>query len=158
METTFELDQNGNTVSGFPKTIGGSGDESALAMAKISDSEFIIAGFTTGNELDVYLQKVNISGNTVGSPITISKAGNAYAYDIDIDHSGNYVVTGQSSLDAFFAKISPAGAILNDKPYVVNGDDAFYSIQPTTDGGFIMGGYKSSSWYFIKTDKDGTFN
>ncbi len=151
----LKLDNNGNKVTGFPKNFGIANSDAALALEKTSSTEIAVAGYL---DSDAFYQKIDNNGNMVGSAVVSNKAGNDFSFDLAVDAEGNIALTGMAALDAFFLKFSPTGIILVDKTYPTNGDDAFNSIQATTDGGYIMAGYKSGGWYYIKTDKDGNFN
>ncbi len=151
----MKLDNNGNKITGFPKKFGLTSGDLALAIEKTSANEIVVAGYA---DSDAFYQKIDNNGNLVGSAVASNKAGTDLAFDLTVDADGNIALAGQAELDAFFLKFSPTGSILVNKSYSSNGDDAFNSIHATTDGGYIMAGYKSGGWYYVKTDKDGSFN
>jgi hypothetical protein len=74
-----------------------------------------------------------------------------YSYDLD---SSNY--------NALVVKTDSLGNIIWQKLYGGSGDDSFSSIQPTSDGGYIIAGGTESSTsegddiYLVKTDAGGT--
>jgi PKD repeat protein len=154
----MKIDANGNKSSGFPKKTGFSGSDQILAATKTGTNELVMVGLAQGNGLDACYQKVDNNGTFIGTLTLSNKAGDDAAGDVTIDAQGNIAMTGVSELSAFFYKLSATGSVLIDKPYQLVGDDGFSSIQATTDGGFIMAGYKGGGWYYVKTDKDGNFN
>jgi len=76
--------------------------------------------------------------------------------------AGSTDSNGTSSLDALLVKVDPDGNLVWSNVFGGSGDEAAYSVQETSDGGFIMAGYTTSygsggydSW-LVKSDTDGT--
>ncbi len=77
--------------------------------------------------------------------------------------AGSTDSNGTTSLDAWLVKVDSAGDLVWSTVFGGSGDEAAYSVQTTSDGGFIMAGYTTSygsggydSW-LVKTDADGAY-
>ena len=57
--------------------------------------------------------------------------------------SGDVTGTSKGSNDVWVVKLTASGAISWQKNYGGNGSDYAYSIQQTSDGGYIMAGYSN---------------
>lgn len=156
----LKIDENGNLL-GTIKAIGGSGFEQARAITSTGNGELILCGAILapgGSDSDIFLQKIDTNGNTTAGAATPGGSQNDTGYDITPVDGGGFAIAGQSGLDAYLLLTDENGTSLLDKPFVLNGEEAFYSIEQTADKGFIFGGYKGSFLYVVKTDKDGNFN
>jgi type IX secretion system substrate protein len=153
----------------FQKTYGGGGDQLGLSVEKTSDSGYIIVGLTDSfgaGAGDVYLIKTNSLGDTLW---TRSYGGASTDYGISVQQTSDsgYVITGYTysfgagSLDVYLIKTNSLGDTLWTRTYGgASGDDG-YSVQQTSDGGYIITGYTSSfgagsrDVYLIKTNSLG---
>jgi len=77
--------------------------------------------------------------------------------------AGSTDSNGTTSLDAWLVKVDSAGDLVWSSVFGGSGDEAAYSVQETSDGGFIMAGYTTSygsggydSW-LVKTDAGGAY-
>jgi len=87
------------------------------------------------------------------------------AYSIQQTQDGGYIVVGYTSSfgvgnwDIYVIKLDANGDNVWEKTYGGSGYDIAYSIQQTTDGGYIIAGktgdFYSGDVYIIKLDKDG---
>jgi len=154
-----KLDQLGNIQ--WKKVLGGSDIDTAESIRQTCDGGYIIAGSTYSNNWDV-------SGNHGESDYWVAKlsptgqiqwrrayggSGEDNAYAVRQTTDGGYIVAGYSgSLDGdvthkvgihnvWIVKLDSAGTIEWNRSYggLTNGDLA-YSIEQTTDGGYIFAG------------------
>ncbi|MFA5300733.1 MAG: T9SS type A sorting domain-containing protein [Lutibacter sp.] len=158
----------GDTI--WTKTFGGTAVDQGFSVMQTTDAGYVIAGTANSFEPfgDVYLVKTNVNGDTLwtktyGGPN--SDAGNAVQQTTD----GGFIIAGSTS--SFGVTVENVYLIKTD----VNGDamwtrtfggsgfdyDEAYSVQQTTDGGYIIVG-KTTSFgagyydvYLIKTDDNG---
>jgi len=138
----IKLDANGNKV--WEKTFGGSGDDEAHSVQQTTDGGYIVAGKTLYYS-DVYVIKLDTNGNEVWEK-TFSGSGEDRAYSIQQTKDGGYIVAGYTysfgtwSYDVYVIKLDENGNKLWEKTYGGSSYDIAYSIQQTTDGGYIVAG------------------
>lgn len=148
--------------------------EEARAVVEVSDG-FVIAGSidkNTTNQTDIYLLKVDLSGNKVWSR---SYGGGArdHAYDLKQTNDGGFVVLGsgwdQEEIEdkIWLLKIDSEGDTLWTKHFggyddTGLGSETAYCVQQTTDNGYIITGVYQPpgvgpgyELYLIKTDEYG---
>jgi hypothetical protein len=160
--------------SGIPlwtRTYGGIWFDYGFSVQQTSDSGYIIAGssisFSGGSYFDVYLIKTNPSGDTLWTG-TYGGIYNDWGYSVQETPNGDYIVAGYSdpldtdTVDVYLIRIDSLGSLLWEKTYGGTSTDVGFSVQHTTDGGFIIAGYTESfgeggeDVYLIKTAGDGT--
>lgn len=174
----------------WQKSLGGSGEDEAYSVKQTTDGGYIIAGNSmstdgnvTGNHggFDYWVVKLNGAG-TLQWEKSYGGPGNEYAYSIAQTSDGGYAVSGGSNSnggnvtgnhgnpDIWVVKLSSTGALQWQKSYGGSSDDECYSIQQTTDKGYVFAGYSASSdgdvtgyhgsglaeYWVVKTDSTGT--
>ena len=153
----------------WTKTFGGSGNDKGFSVQQTSDGGYIIAGgtdsFGTGSE-DVYLIKTDTLGNQQWYQ-TFGGSDWDWGYSVQQTSDGGYIITGWTesygagSADVYLIKTDAGG---NQQWYHTFGGSSYdrgYSVQQTSEGGFIIAG-KTESYgsgaedvYLIKTDAGG---
>ncbi|MCD6418321.1 hypothetical protein J7M00_06020, partial [bacterium] len=153
----------------WQKCLGGSDWDEAYSIQQTDDGGFIIAGESYSNDGDVsgnhgggdyWVVKLNSAGDIVWQK---SLGGSDWdeAYSIQQTTDGGFIVAGESvsndgdvsghhgssgySADYWLVKFNSAGSIEWQKSLGGSGDDVAFSIQQTTDGGFIVAGYSESN-------------
>jgi len=163
----FKTDASGNLQ--WAKTFGGSSYEYAHSVQQTSDGGYIVAGgtysFGAGN-YDVFLLKTDASGNLQWAK-TFGGSGWDLAYSVQQTSDGGYIVAGETysfgagSYDVFLLKTDASGNLQWAKTFGGSGGDYAWSVQQTSDGGYIMAGYTSSfgagsyDVFLLKTDASG---
>ena len=133
-------------------TFGGTEDDQGNCVHKTGDGGYIIAGHTTSygaGDYDVYLVKTDGSGNEEWSQ--------AYGgSDMDIGQGvqqasdGGYIVAGHTesygagSKDVYLVKTNALGSEEWSQTYGGWDEDRGYSVQQTTDAGYIITGMTKS--------------
>jgi len=163
----LKLDKNGNRV--WQKTYGGKYNDGAYSIQQTTDGGYIVAGYTTSfgaGGYDVYILKLDKDGNKVWEK-TYGGEDEDVAWSIQQTTDGGYIVAGKTDsfgsgdFDIYILKLDKDGNRVWGKTYGGEGDDEAYSIQQTTDGGYIVAGETESfgaDWsdvYILKLDKDG---
>ncbi|SYZ72900.1 exported hypothetical protein [Candidatus Zixiibacteriota bacterium] len=153
----------------WSSNLGGAYNEVAYSGLQAADGDFIVLGstFSFGSgDFDIYLLKLNSAGDTVwaktfGGPLT------EYGNDIKATHDGGYIITGSTKSygagkkDVYLQKIDSLGNSLWAKTYGGVEDDEGWSVQATSDGGYIICGTTNSfgagysDLYLIKTNGSG---
>jgi hypothetical protein len=161
----LKTDANGNII--WAKTYGGAYDDYALSVQQTSDGGYIVACYTAsfGVGGDVLLIKTDAFGNLQWAK-TYGGTGQDGARFVQQTSDGGYIVAGWTGSfgaggDIFLIKTDTSGNIQWSKTYGgTNGDEA-YSVQQTSDGGYIVAGYTDSfgagslDIFLIKTDANG---
>ncbi|MDD5529587.1 MAG: T9SS type A sorting domain-containing protein [bacterium] len=162
----IKIDSLGDTL--WTKTFGGTSDDFAWSVQQTQDSGFIIAGYTMSfgsGEEDFYLIKTNLSGDTLW---TKTYGGNYvdYGYSVEQTTDSGFIIAGYTQSfgaggDIYLIKTNSSGDTLWTKTYGGSSEDYAYSVEQTTDGGFIITGLTHSfgtvggSVYLIKTNSSG---
>jgi hypothetical protein len=146
----LKLDSNGNAV--WQKTYGGSSDDQAWSMQVTSDNGFIVAGLTWSNGADYrdyWVLKLDANGNVVWQ----KAYGGSYdeiAQSIQETSDGGFIVAGVTRpygaccRDYWVLKLDANGNVVWQKTYGGASNDWPFSIQETSDGGFIVAGVTES--------------
>jgi hypothetical protein len=169
-----KVDGSGNKQ--WEKTFGGSDNESINSVQPTSDGGYILGGSSrsgvSGNKTDAgfgiedyWLVKVDGSGNKQwdrafgGSDVDIltsvqptSDGGYILGGSSASGVSGNKTTPSFGSGDYWLVKVDGSGNKQWDQSFGGSGDDELSSVQPTSDGGYILGGYSTSGVSGNKTD------
>jgi hypothetical protein len=153
----------------FAKTYGGTNDEWASSVQQTSDGGYIMAGRTRSfgaGGVDVFLIKTDAFGNVQWAK-AYGGGGADLAFSVQQTSDGGYIVAGlthsfgASNGDFFVVKMDANGNIQWAKTYGGTGADTAWSVQQTSDGGYIVAGYTRSfgagnlDIFLIKTDEFG---
>jgi ribosomal protein S11 len=154
----IKTDANGNII--WAKTYGGTGWDEANSVQQTSDGGYIVVGAR-----DAFLVKTDANGNIIWAK-TYGGIYSDYAYSVQQTSDGGYIVTGGTyyigagSYDIFLIKTDANGNIIWAKTYGGTSWDYAYSVQQTSDGGYILAGVTYSfgtsyDIFLIKTDANG---
>ncbi len=149
----------------WQKCLGGTANDSAQSIQPTPDGGFIMAGYTFSNDGDVtgnhgsdaWVVKLSSTGSLQWQKCLGGTSSNQ-AYSIQPTPDGGYIVAGFTSStdgdvtgyhgglgpDAWVVKLSSIGSLQWQKCLGGTSSDQAYSIQSTTDGGYILAGYTSS--------------
>jgi uncharacterized delta-60 repeat protein len=139
------------TVS-WQKRYGGTSDDYANSIQQTSDGGYIVAGYTQSfgaDSYDFWVLKLNSDG-TVAWQKTYGGANYDDAYSIQQTSDDGYIVAGRTSsfgagsYDFWVLKLNSDGAVAWQKRYGGADWELAYSIQQTSDGGYIVAGYTQS--------------
>jgi len=149
----YKLDSSGNKT--WFKHYGGSDEDQAYSIQQTSDGGYIVAGytdsFTYGNS-DFAIYKLDSSGNKTWfkhyGGTSLEKARS-----IQQTSDGGYIIAGYSnsytygSFDFAIYKLDSSGNKTWFKHYGGSDSDEAFSIQQTSDGGYIVAGRTESYIY-----------
>ncbi len=171
-----KLDANGNLE--WQKTLGGSYDDEAYSIQQTNDGGYIVAGLSASNDgnvtghhadeglYDYWVVKLEPDGDLEWQK-SLGGSLDDVARSIQQTNDGNFIVAGYSFSsdndvtdhrggtdypDYWVVKLNTAGSILWEKSLGGTSLDLAYSIQQTTDNGYIVNGFTYS------TDGDVTGN
>ncbi|MBA2421657.1 MAG: T9SS type A sorting domain-containing protein [Chitinophagales bacterium] len=167
-------DANGNTI--WQKTMQGSGDDLVNSVIETSSLDFILAGTTNtyGQDAgsvykDVYLMKVDSSGNLLWGKTFGTADAFDEAFDVIETFDGHYAATGRyivsEAFHCFLLKTDTAGNMIYMKAFGDTLQNATgYALANTLDGGYVITGSSTLAKesfldfpdeFLIKTNADG---
>ena len=162
----IKLDGTGNIV--WNKLLGGSITELAYSIQQTTDGGYIVAGYSTSSangdvtgtnhgSYDFWIVKLDGSGNIVWNKL-LGGANPEVTKSIVQTTDGGYIVAGYSissangdvtgtthgAYDFWIVKLDGSGNIVWNKLLGGSLSEYAYSIQQTTDGGYIVAGYSNT--------------
>jgi hypothetical protein len=156
----------------WSRTYGGAGANWANSIEQTTDGGYIISAgtnnFGAGGQ-DVYLLRTDSSGNLLWSK-TYGGSSSEQGFYVKQAIDGGYVITGYTFTygagadDIYLIKTDESGNLLWSKTYGGVSSDIPGSIQLTSDGGYIIGGFTSSfgtgggDIFLIRTDGSGNLS
>ncbi|MDD5224299.1 MAG: hypothetical protein PHE84_09925 [bacterium] len=163
------LKLNPDGTVAWQKTYGGTGGDYPYSIQQTSDGGFVIAGHTTSfgaGGYDAWVLKLNPDG-TVAWQKAFGGTDVEKAFSIQQTSDGGFIIAGYTksfgagNYDAWVLKLNSDGTMAWQKAYGGTWEDHSYSIQQTSDGGYILAGYISSStsyhnFWVLKLNPDGT--
>jgi hypothetical protein len=161
-----KTDPNGNLD--WSHTYGGDRPQNAYALVEASDGGYVLAGFTELSDAELsafWLVKTDKYGymawnQTIGVDYD-------YAWALVEVSDGGYALAGRTDYlapdgyDVVLIKTDKNGKVKWNQTYGSEMSEEAYSLVATSDGGFIIAGYTSSSGYeypdcwLTKTDANG---
>jgi len=166
----IKTDKNGREV--WSRTFGNESINNACTVRQTADGGFIILGdtFCSNTHNDIWLIKLDVFGNELWS-YTYGSPYNDRPGSIELTSGGGYIIVGSVAtafggdpeLDIYLVKTDEAGNELWSKTYGGSDQDTGESVQPTSDGGYIIAGHTESPEFntslldicLIKTDSEG---
>ncbi len=171
----------------WQKCLGGPDGDVAYSIQQTNDGGFIVAGFTYSNDGDVlgfhgyndaWIVKLNSSGDIEWQKC-LGGTDHDFAYSIQQTSDGGFIVAGltgsndgdvsgnHGGRDAWVVKLNSSGEIEWQKCLGGTNYDFAYSIQQTSDGGFIVasitgsndgdvsGNHGGSDYWVVKLNSSG---
>ncbi|MFQ5869355.1 MAG: T9SS type A sorting domain-containing protein, partial [Candidatus Zixiibacteriota bacterium] len=162
----LRVDTDGDTL--WTRTYGGSWEDQARSVQQTTDGGYILAGSTQPYylaDLDFYLVKTDSLGDTLWTR-TFGTSLDEKAWCVQQTTDGGYVFVGNIDYgggisNVHLEKIDSSGNTLWTREYGSDSLSSAYSVQQTTDGGYIIAGLTahraaaSGEVYLVKTDASG---
>lgn len=153
---------NGIGTIEWEKSLGGEGDDGAIAVSQTIDGGYVVAAQSWSNigaegghsDNDFYILKLTSTGTLEWQRI-VGGTGDEYVFDILQLNDGSYVVAGNTtstdngivnhgSQDGFVVKLSTSGELQWQKAFGGTEYDGFEAIEKTVDNKIIVSGYTHS--------------
>jgi len=160
----IKTDASGDTL--WTRTYGGTSFDYGHSVQQTQDGGYGVAGFndSLGNGWQVYLVKTNASGDTLWTR-TYGGTNDDQGYSVQQTQDGGYIATGftfsfGNGQQVYLIKTNVSGDTLWTRTYGGTSWDGGYSVQQTSDGGYIVAGVTTSfgnggQVYLIKTNASG---
>ncbi len=157
-----KLDVTGNIQ--WQKCLGGTNADEASSIQQTSDGGYVVAGVASSNNgnvtgnhgnLDYWIVKLDANGNIQWQKC-LGGTGEERARSVQQTSDSGYVVAGYSksnngdvtgnhgNFDYWIVKLDVTGTIQWQKCLGGTADDMAYSIQQTSDGGYVVAGCSES--------------
>jgi parallel beta-helix repeat protein len=154
----------------WEKTFGITGFDSVSSVQQTTDGGYILAGDTLSSDTGLtaaWLVKTNSKGEKEWEA-TFGGTGLDFAYAVQQTSDGGYILAGETLsfyiglCTAWLVKTNSRGIKEWEKTYGESGLDSAYSVQQTTDGGYVfagetfsLGAYGWTDAWLVKTDSEG---
>lgn len=160
----IKTDSNGTKE--WDETFGGVEDDKAYSVQQTSDGGYIITGFTYSygaGGYDVWLIKTYSNGTEEWNE-TFGGANFDEGFCVQQTTDGGFIITGRTSSygngghDVWLIKTDSSGIEEWNETYGGSLYDYGYSVQQTTEGGYIIAGFSGGGHFdvwLIKTDSSG---
>jgi hypothetical protein len=146
----IKTDAGGDTL--WTRTYGGTDVEGGTSVQQTTDGGYIVAGHTysfgTGGS-DVYLIKTDADGDTLWTR-TYGGTGEEIGWSVQATADGGYIIAGDAfsvgadSSDVYLVRTDAGGDKVWARRYGGTGEEIGYSVQATTDGGYVIAGATGS--------------
>jgi len=158
-----------NLFAGWERTYGGTGSDEGWSVQQTSDGGYIITGQTNSfgaGDNDIYLIKTSSNGDTIWTK-TYGSSESECGHSVQQTTDGGYIVAAQTNsfgaggTDVYLIKTTANGDTVWTETYGGTNQDFGWSVQQTSDGGYIIAGRTNSfgagetDVYLIKTTSNG---
>ncbi len=158
---------DGNGDAQWIREYGTTTISGGFSVQQTSDSGYIVGGFYSFGSYDFYIVKTDSIGDTLWTRLC-GEPEYDRCYSVQETADGGYIVAGGINMlyrrygaDVWLIKMDADGNVVWLHELGGSNDDVGYSVQQTSDGGYIITGrtysFGAGDWdvYFIKTDEQG---
>jgi IPTL-CTERM motif len=149
-----KVDADGNVV--WQRTYGGAGDDKAYSVKPTLDGGYVVGGYTA-TPGGGFVLKIDAGAQVIWQR---TFAANSSINAVDLTADGGYIVAGSTGNSAWTAKLDAVGNVTWQKTYsdALSASLGGSTIQPTVDGGYVLGGtffFASYASWVAKLDAGG---
>jgi len=160
---------NADGDSLWSRTFGGSDSEESKSVVQTSDGGYVLGGHTRSygaGQADFWLVRADANGDSLWSR-TFGGSNLDYCCSVQQTTDGGYILGGYTDSfgagagDFWLVKTDSLGDSLWSRTFGGSQGDVCRSVQQTTDGGYILGGWTASygagndDFWLVKTDSLG---
>ena len=165
----FLIKTNPDGENLWTKSFGGVYHEQGFSVKQTNDGGYIIAGVSwlSSPIRDIWLIKTDADGDSMWTKEFGYSNTDDWSHSVQQTIDGGYIITGETTsdgaggYDVWLIKTDAIGDTLWSKTFGGIGNDYGYSVQQTTDSGYIITGYTDSfgaggyDVWLIRTDATG---
>ena len=142
----MKLDSAGNVT--WQKTYVGSGSQQVRSIQQTTEGGYVVGGSTSSSgagAADAWIIKLDSNGNITWQKTYGGSSGDTL-YSIQETTDGDYVAAGDTGSfgaggkDAWIIKLDSTGNVTWQKTYGESNWEVMFSIQETTNGGYVAAG------------------
>ncbi len=159
----LKLDSAGNIV--WQNAYGGAGTDYAYSVRQTSDGGYIVGGYSNSGRsfIDILILKLDTAGNIQWQFMygrDVVTGDDELLHEVKQTADGGYIVAGWTfsygagSADMWILKLNSDGTIAWQNAYGAVGSQQAWSVQQTSDGGYIVAGNNAGIWV-LKLDSIG---
>lgn len=161
----IKTNSDGDTL--WTRSFGWNYGDVGISVIENSNNEYIITGMRSTGWQDVLFAKTSADGDVLLFT-HFGGSNNEGGYSIQETSDGNYIIAGNTwsysqygQADVWLIKLDGNANFIWDKKFGGSQRDDGFSVQQTSDGGFVISGYTESfgagnaDVYLIKTDVNG---
>ncbi len=153
----LRINLNGDTLwTRLYRHVGGDQNAIAYSVDLTFDGGYIVGCGHSNYFYGLHLLKLNSSGDSIWSKT--HTVGLGPAYSVKQTNDGGFIVAGSNGQQGIMIKTDTFGNIVWYKNYNYTWENIFFSVTPTTDGGYLLGGYgwqNAHDLYIVKTNSLG---
>ncbi len=163
----LKTDSNGDTL--WTRAYGGTDSDYGNSVQQTTDGGYVIGGATDSfceTYSDAWLIKTDSNGDTLWTRHYDGTGGYEACQSIQQTEDGGYILAGYTfyvgtqNRDVYLWKTDADGDTLWTRRYGGDGFDMAWSVDQTTDGGYIVAGYTTSfisseEVWLLRTDANG---
>jgi len=152
----------------WTRPYGWSYEDQGSSIRQTPDGGYVFAGLARvygGDDWQIYLIKTDAGGNVIWTK-DYGGPGPDGARSMELTSDGGFIIAGATGSygigsDAYLVRTDADGDTLWTRWYGGSSDEKVYSVQQTSDGGFIFAGRTfsfgagESDFYLVKTDAGG---
>jgi hypothetical protein len=158
-----------NGMMQWNRTFGRPKSDTAWAVRQTAEGGYVLAGYTNSfgaGGYDFWLVKTDANGNELWNRTFGGPSGD-FAHSVQQTVDGGYILSGDTnsfgagSYDFWLVKTDANGMMQWNRTFGGTSIEGTYSVQQTTDGGYILSGDTNSfgagsyDFWLVKTDANG---
>jgi hypothetical protein len=159
----IKTNANGDTL--WARTYGSAGDDNGRSVWQTTNGGYAIAGYVWVGTYHVIFIRTDANGREQLWRM-YGGTGDNQGYSVQQTSDGGFIIAGTTTSsgaggwDLYLLRTDASGDTLWTRAYGGADDEVGYSVEQTTDGGFIVAGYTGSfgtqsNMYVVKTNASG---
>lgn len=138
-------------------------DNNLTAIKQTADGGYVVGGYSnvTGFGRHAWVLKLDANGNIIWQKL-YRQGIESFIYDLDVTNDGGIIMTGATNFeltaydDLWFIKLDGDGSIVWNWVFDAQNHESGYTVQQTSDNGYLVGGEQGSQHWLLKFNSNGT--